>query len=801
MFRHSPSDSSRKTAWISTGMSRLSDAAVPLVLLFLQLACLLPEWGPGQVIGSSGPDTDLSYYIGLRDFAFYGEGRFSFWNPYWMCGVPLAGEIQSGLFYPPNWMYLLLPLPIAMNLSLLLHWYLLSLFTFAYARQIGLTRMGGLIAAAGFCFCAPVFLRLFAGHHSNFYTIAWIPAVFMMIHRIGRNCRLKEFVGLGLVFALQILAGHSQYFFYTVLFAWLYLVFVTRSYCNRNQIQCWLRFQLGFGLSLGTAFLIALPQIVPVLEMLSLSARSVLSPAEVGHFSFPPQNLITFLAPRIYGDGIDVPYWGLYNFWEMCGYVGIMALLLAGLAATRFRIHSHVVFFLGIAAAAGWIALGEHTPLFELLYHGLPGFRMFRGHSKAIVFCGFAVALLAGIGFEALKRPPQGNLRSRNWIYAAVGLFSIALLMLATSDALIESVKSIIQSNRIDPRTYLPVPGFEDAAFIQAAVEQSVVALRFIAIGILIWMGVLVGFRYRPRSRFLAMLVCGIVLAEGLLFASTFSTSVSIDQWNLQPGHAALLSRDESLRRSALVTSHGPKYGSTSRIHQITGDYPYVLRRYSRVFNFANEGHPEPSMKIGGIRRISPIYGLMNLKYLIAASEAAKFIPGYTRIYDDGTTSVFQSDLALDRIYLPSKVKIAADADEAFRSLVEPETIRGEQAVIEMQASGRDSAELQIHSRPADADEYAAIVEYKADRVKIQTRLSSDGWLVLADTYYPGWKAILDGTVEIPIFRANYLFRAVHLPQGTHEIVFQYRPTHLSGSLIITLITLFGCLAVVLRTD
>jgi uncharacterized membrane protein YfhO len=69
----------------------------------------------------------------------------------------------------------------------------------------------------------------------------------------------------------------------------------------------------------------------------------------------------------------------------------------------------------------------------------------------------------------------------------------------------------------------------------------------------------------------------------------------------------------------------------------------------------------------------------------------------------------------------------------------------------------------------------ASIVNYSATRVTIEVDNPQPGYLVLTDTFYPGWRATVDEE-SAPILRANYLFRAVSLPVGRHTVVFTFRP-------------------------
>jgi uncharacterized membrane protein YfhO len=65
---------------------------------------------------------------------------------------------------------------------------------------------------------------------------------------------------------------------------------------------------------------------------------------------------------------------------------------------------------------------------------------------------------------------------------------------------------------------------------------------------------------------------------------------------------------------------------------------------------------------------------------------------------------------------------------------------------------------------------------------------------VLTDLFYPGWKAFSGGR-ELPIYRANALFRAVFLPAGTHEVEFHYRPASFAIGVSVSVAT--GSLVVV----
>ena len=74
-----------------------------------------------------------------------------------------------------------------------------------------------------------------------------------------------------------------------------------------------------------------------------------------------------------------------------------------------------------------------------------------------------------------------------------------------------------------------------------------------------------------------------------------------------------------------------------------------------------------------------------------------------------------------------------------------------------------------------DAVGTARITAYEHERVAIQTEAPARRWLVLTDTWFPGWRAAVDGR-PVAIARANFAFRAVPLGPGRHEVVFEYAP-------------------------
>ncbi len=81
------------------------------------------------------------------------------------------------------------------------------------------------------------------------------------------------------------------------------------------------------------------------------------------------------------------------------------------------------------------------------------------------------------------------------------------------------------------------------------------------------------------------------------------------------------------------------------------------------------------------------------------------------------------------------------------------------------------------------------LVDYTNQRVSCEINSKVPGYLVLVDSYYPGWLSYVDGR-RVPILRANYAFRAVEVPVGKHRVEFRYRPWTFYTGLGVTLLAL-----------
>jgi hypothetical protein len=96
--------------------------------------------------------------------------------------------------------------------------------------------------------------------------------------------------------------------------------------------------------------------------------------------------------------------------------------------------------------------------------------------------------------------------------------------------------------------------------------------------------------------------------------------------------------------------------------------------------------------------------------------------------------------------------------------------------------TGEATARVSGEFRPA------RIRDYRANRVTIDVPDGTAGYLLLADVWYPGWRCRIDGELT-HVWRADFLFRAVALSAGAHEVVFSFEPESYSRGRAISGIT------------
>ncbi|MBN95890.1 MAG: hypothetical protein CL928_17755, partial [Deltaproteobacteria bacterium] len=360
------------------------------------------------------------FYLPLK--AFYAEelreGRLATWCSLLGTGVPLHAVGEVGMLYPPNLLlYRFLPLPQAVNLSVLGHSVLAGALASLYAREVGASRTGALVAGIAFGFSG--YFVTHARHLSLTAAGVWLPGILWGLERSARRMRARDFALLAVMGAMPLLAGHPQMAYNHALLAGVYgCVLCVRS-TRRGRLS------VGWLGAVMVALMLASPQVLPTLELHAQGPRSGgLDRDFATQFDLHPAYLRTFVQPKAFGDPgrledgdgfVGVPG-AVHLFWEAVYYVGWIPLLFALVAvALRGRaargpeppvandVGNPMPRLLLLLLLGLCLALGRYIGIDGALHRFVPGYDLFRFHSRFLLGSALALTVLGALGITAIQ--------------------------------------------------------------------------------------------------------------------------------------------------------------------------------------------------------------------------------------------------------------------------------------------------------------------------------------------------------------------------------------------------------------
>ncbi|MCC7490952.1 MAG: hypothetical protein IT204_01315 [Fimbriimonadaceae bacterium] len=403
---------------------RSPDGCCLLLLAALQLLF----WAP-LVTGRLVPvfDDTGHYYYPIRHLL--GEalraGRLPLWTPLLNGGYPLLAEGQVGGLYPPQVLFALLPAPLALRWTVLLHGWLAAALLYGYLRCVGCRPAPAAVGGLAFSLSGA-----FVGHLVYLpmaCSLVWLPGACWGIEAAYRRRDARCFGGTAVALALALLAVHAQMAAYVALTSLAYGLLRAGGTPGR---RLWgTAGVLGAGLLAG---LLAAGQLLPLAELLGQTQRGAgLDRGLLLQYGLTPQWLLFLFLPRFFGHPTQPPlHWAdLTVTWELNAYCGLATVMLALLAPLLARRR------LAWALALLWwgsflLAWGRATPLFELL-HSLPVMQSFRIPARWLLPGTFAGCALAGLGLEALCRGVEpARLKRSVPLVLTVGVMLLALAIL-----------------------------------------------------------------------------------------------------------------------------------------------------------------------------------------------------------------------------------------------------------------------------------------------------------------------------------------------------------------------------------
>lgn len=723
-------------------------------------------------------DAVLNFYpwklFGVRALE---SGTLPLWNPYQMSGTPFVANSQAGLFYPFHLLFLLLPPFRAYALFIALHLLLAGLSMYAFLRTISASRIGSLIG--GIAFMASPFLIGNSEHLPHLSVMVWLPLIFILLDRMLDKRSIFYATTLGFVLGVQLLGGMFQFSFFVFLASFLYFLFRAAMLLKAQpSLRRGILYLALMSVAMALGLSLAAVQLLPSLEMSQFIVRAAEKPL-IGHFFMPYamsfSYLITLLEPNFVGPQSDLHPLGSRLIIESA-YMGVFPLLAALVSLFNLR-DRHSLFFLLLALVAVCLALG--TPVYQLFFL-IPKFNTFRAPSRFLYLEVFALSVLAGLGFDHLVHlVREGRDHPSPWALAIVWLTpQIGVILLASRVA--------TGSVGISPGTAPPWP---------YAVRQTVILFSLFSASLTI----LILFLQRRMNLYtfagLALLLTTMdVVGQNLWFFP----AIDYDKAYLSTASTKFLQENIGLYRVArygtgfLESPLPPNTGIIYGLSDIQGKDVFILRDYVDFLNLI-EDHQERALsnRLPNFEESqslsSKLIDLLNVKYILATEPFKD--PKYELVFDGSDKDIFiyENKEVLPRAFVVHRVEVVLEKEKILARLKSDSYDPGLLAIISEELP---PVERSVNERaPSSDDSEAHVLDYGLNTISIEARMESPGFLLLADIYYPGWKAFVDGQ-ERKIYRTDHIFRSVYLEEGDHEIRFLFDPLSFKIGLYLTLSTL-----------
>jgi hypothetical protein len=665
------------------------------------------------------------------------HGEIPLWNPNTLGGTPFAADPLSGLYYPPLWLSLVLPPPLAFNILFLLHLVLAGTGAYRLARKEGAGKTGALLAGIAFGGLPKLTAHAASGHLTLVLAVSWTPWLLMAVRRAARERSLRGWSLAGVMTGMIFLTD-PRWAVPSALAAAAY-AFVSGSRTvpsesRRAMFFRWAKHSVVFGcFAAGVSAVLALP----MTEFVLLSTRAGLSGTDGAVLSLPFASLIGLV------------FGGLGGLLEWVVYPGAAVLLLVLLAALiniprplpplpAFAGRGgrgegdggEAAFWVAVFCLSLFLSLGSNIPGLAALMNAVPGLNLLRVPPRWMFLAGLALAMLASRGLKRLGEMKEGRgvLRKTGFFLAAGG-FSLAAVAGAMG---------------------LPAALWQDG---------------------LVW-GVL-----------------GLIIFFGC-------SSVGWAPW----GNAALIGLalvDLAIADARMVDPHplDPITDGVEQAAAVMADDARNYRVYSPSFSI-----PQLVAVRYGLRTLDGVDPLM-LQSTAGVVSAAAGVPveAYAVTLPAFATGHPESDnrdaaLQLERLGLLNVGYIASAFDLPYAMLSLGREAGGVIVYTNLLAAPRAwVAESPENWEYALNGRRTQIVAESPNRMTLSA--VGPGLLVISEAAYPAWRATVDGD-PAEILTVGGWWRAVEIGPGEHAVVMYYDPILLQIGLAVTALAMLALMGV-----
>jgi hypothetical protein len=774
-----------------------------------------------------GGDT---FSLGYQVRALYAQalgdlGRIPGWAPHLLGGMPFLEALSAGdSLYPPSLLLLMLTeTHRALGWKLVLHVFLAGCFFYAWTRSLGTTRAAALLAGTAYLLAPFLIGFVHPGHDGKIFVMALAPLLFWVTEKHFARPGLMSVSSLAFVIAMVLYTTHFQMAYFLFGSVGLYAIFrsiqigrgvdevacpdPTPSDNRADRDPRRVRWGRAGGARFALFMLAALLgaagaayQFVPAIDYVTEYSRRIQttreSAGESGRawsalFSLHPEEVMSFVVPEFPGNNARGngwtadTYWGRNGFKDNHEYAGIIVLLLASLSFLGAARRQLRLFMVGWGCFALLYSLGANTPVWSIMYEVVPGISLFRANGMVSYLFGFAAITLAALGLDhVLRLASEGdaNRLSKVQKVAWIGAGAVAVLAVFITSGVFTSIWTTVVYPGIDDRrlqvlaTHLPniARGAAIVAFLTAGAAGTIWALG--------------QDRLPPRAA-LAILLALVVVDEARI-AAPFIQTIDFESWSQpDPTIRTLLASEQGGEPYRLWSLRRGSQDVAPAVHGIelaAGHHPNDLSRYRELIGMVAS---QDAVNLGNtnVRRI------LNIRYILWPDRERGPAPqgsvvAQSQFQDGRVANTLLAEPGLPRARLVGSAVVKTDA-EAIPYI--------------LSAAHDPESEVVLTAAPPTAlgggpvDGSVQWVERGADRFELQVESDRPALLVVADNWFPAWRATVDGD-DAEVLRAYHTLRAVAVPAGSSTVTMWYESDLLDRSFLVSLLVILVSLLVML---
>lgn len=666
------------------------------------------------------------------------RGEAPLWNPYSFTGTALLGNLQSAPFYPLNAIFFILPFKTAWSILIILQPILAGIFMYLYLKQTKLHKLAAFLGGISYAFSG--FFIAWLEWNTILHVTLWLPLALLSIEKIIANRNLLLWSGI-FIFSIvsAFFAGHLQIFFYFILIVLAYFTLALHSTKERKKLI--LLFAV-YGLLIT---IITLPQWLPTAKFVLHSGRGFDQITwQKERWFIPAKHLVQFLAPDFFGNPTTLNYWGVWNYGEFIGYIGVVPLFFA-LLAIFFR-RDKKTLFIGSLGALG-LLFATPNPIAKLPFQLAIPFISTSQPTRLLFIVDFSLVILAALGFDLWLRGkvkfnqvfkiiiPIGVLYGLLWLFTEFGT--------QVFNGLSTENLHVSQRNLILPTALFVIT--VATLFTHGLVKnKKLLHIAHYALLITIIFDLFrFGWKFTPFTK------------QEYLFPST--AAIEFLQKQKQPFR--IMTADKRILP--------PNFSVIYRLQDVAGYDPLYLRDYGELT--ASWVRNKPDISPFQFNRIitpqnykSNLADLLNVKYILSLNDIRS--EKLAKIFEEGQTKIYENKAAYPRTFLVESVVKVKDKQEAIEKMFDTAIDLRRQAIV--------YDDIEIREIPLNQDESVKFMDYSENSVKLDVTTKETRLLVLSDSYYPTWNAYVNGN-KTEMHQVNYNLRGIVIPKGEHKVVFK----------------------------